>query len=197
MSDQHNHNHNAREHEHRHDESCACGCDHEHSHGHSSEHHHAHDHEHDLVTCSCGHDHRQEQEQHDAHNHALIHDVEENYGEIRVERHMHDEACVISGSLLLFTEYDKLRTALMEQLEMLAGDVQKRGGIVGHIKASCEASAVEMFSITDTDVSVKKAPGQRIKLNLAAIVFAIEPEKAEVLVKAALNAVKNAAVSET
>jgi hypothetical protein len=110
---------------------------------------------------------------------------------------MHDEARVISGSLLLFTEYEKLRAAMAAQLEKLAEHVTEHGGIVGHIKASCEVLSVEMFSVTDTDVSAKKAPGQRIKINVAAIVFLIEPETAERLVSEALNAVKAAALTET
>jgi hypothetical protein len=170
----HDHNahthHHTHEHTHEHEERCSCGYEHEHHHG---------------EACSCG-------EHHDDHDHVYLQEDKDAYGEVRVERRLHDEARVISGSLLLFTEYESLRAVLKDQLEALAQNIQKLDGIVGHIKASADASVVEMFSVTDTDVSIKKAPGQRIKINLAAIVFLIEPEKAEELVTNALNAIKNA-----
>lgn len=152
--------------EHRHHEHCTCG----HNHDEPAQ-HHGHRHKHG-DSCECGQEERV----------AL--------GTVRVESHLHDEARVISGSLTLYADYGVLKTALSNQLEFLAKAVFECGGIVGHIKASCESKQVEMFSVTDVTVSVKAAPGQEIKINLAAIVFGIDPDEAEKLVTNTLEAVK-------
>lgn len=148
-------------HEHRHGEGCSCG------HNHNHEHHHDHD-----GVCGCG----------------QVHDKTDA---VHVETHLHDEARVISGRLKLVGDYDAVRKTLAAQLEATAANVQAQGSIVGHIKASCEVSLVEMFSVTDTEVSIKKAPDQEINIIVAAILFLLEPEEAEALVKQALTAVYN------
>ena len=61
------------------------------------------------------------------------------------------------------------------------------GGIVGHIKASAEVKQAEMFSVTESDVRIKTAPGQDIGLKMACIVFAVTPEQVEPMVEAALK----------
>lgn len=144
-----------------------------------SELHHLHEHDH------------QAQADHIHHENCGCHAQEpKTLGAIHVESHLHDEARVISGSLALFTDYRKLRSVLSDQLELLAKAVQERGGIVGHVKASVEIKQIEMFSVTDVDVSVKTAPGQEIHINMASIVFAIDAEEAAMLVTNALEAVK-------
>lgn len=139
-----------------------------------------------------GHNHL-EQGANEHHTHSdncgCMHEAPDALGVIRVESHLHDEARVISGALTVYADVGKLKSVLSEQLELLAKAVIERGGIVGHIKASVETKLVEMFSVTDVDVSVKTAPGQEIKINLAAIVFLIDPEAAEELARAALEAV--------
>lgn len=152
-----------------------------------AEHQH-HDH---TENCSCGHNHNA---QHDHHAHdencGCSLEAPDIFGAVHVESHLHDEARVISGDVTLFADYNKLKTILSEQLEVLAKAVNERGGIVGHIKASVEVKLVEMFSVTDVAVSVKTAPGQEIKINMASIVFVIDPDEAVKLVTAALEAVK-------
>ena len=152
-------------HEHIHDANCSCGREHGTV--------HAHEHEHD-ENCTCG-------------------ISEEKNEAFHVEVHLHDEALVISARLSLISDYDAVKTALASQLEALASAVQEQGGIVGHIKASCDVHIVEMFSLTDTETSVKRNGKQEIALNLAAIVFLIEPEVAEKLVRAALEKVLDTA----
>lgn len=163
--------------EHVHDENCSCGL-----HKHQE---HVHD-----ENCACG--------LHDQHEHtaACQHDDQhDEIGALHVESHLHDEARVISGLLTLHANEGNIRASLKRQLEDLSKAVQERGGIVGHIKASCETKTVEMFSITDVEVSVKRAPEQELSINLAAIVFAIDQQEAEKLVLQALQAVKAAALA--
>jgi hypothetical protein len=156
------------EHRHQHDENCSCGHTHEHD-AHAHEHHHS------------GH-------QHDENgNFILEHELP---GEVHTEYHLHDEARVVSGRLTLSGTYDTVRKAVSSQLEQIAAAVHEIGGIVGHIKASCEVKTVDMFSVTDTEVSVKTAPEQEIRINVAAIVFLIDPVLAESLVRQALETVK-------
>ena len=167
---------------HSHDEHCSCGL-----HGHE----HAHGHIHDEH-CSCGQDHSGHE--HDESGRCII-EAHEEPGTVNVECRLHDEARVISGRLTVTGSYDGVRKALTARLETVARAVAEYGGIIGHIKASCQVSAVEMFSITDADaeVTVKKAPEQEIKINMAAIVFLIPPDDAEELVRQALTAVRDGA----
>ena len=165
-------------HMHHDGESCTCG---------------QHDHDHD-ENCSCGHhDHEHGHEGH-AHdeNGNCIPESGDAPGAIQVELHLHDEARVVSGKLTLAADYDAVKTALAGQLERLAAAVQDRGGIVGHIKASCDVRTVEMYSVTDREVTVKRTPEQEIRINLAAIVFLVAPDEAEAMVREALDAVRKA-----
>lgn len=161
-------------HHHEHDEACTCGHDHAHEHVHGE-------------SCACGHDHHA----HDEHGNCILEDAP---GVVHVECRLHDEARVISGRLTITGSYDKVKAAVSSALERVAKAVQEHDGIVGHIKASCEVKTVQMFSVTDTDVSVKTAPDQEIKINLAAIVFLIDPEEAEDLVRLALEVIRDSVI---
>ena len=100
---------------------------------------------------------------------------------------LQDDAKVISGSVLITGEYEGIKDKLKAGLEEFAAAVGEKGGVVGHIKASVEVTTVDMFSVTETEAMVKRAPEQNMKVILAAIVFFIEPEEAENLAKAALQ----------
>lgn len=168
--------------EHIYDEHCTCGHDHDHEHEHyhdehcSCSHDHEHEHHHDEH-CSCGHDHEYH---HDEEISALP-------GEIRTKIRLHDDAKVISGRLTVIGDYNKVRQGLNRGLTEFASAVNEKGGVIGHIKASCEIKSVEMFSVTDVDVMIKTAPDQEISIILAAIVFFITPEEAEELARRALE----------
>ena len=166
------------EHGHIHDEHCNCG----HDHGHIHDEH-----------CGCAHAHGHAGHAHDENGNCIL--AQDVPGGIHVETHLHDQARVISGRLTVAGSYDAVRKTLTDRLETVARAVAEFGGIIGHIKASCQTTEVEMFSVTDTDaeVSVKKAPEQEIRINLAAIVFLISPEDAEALVRQALEAVRDSA----
>jgi hypothetical protein len=160
----HNHHH------HKHDKSRVCGHD------------HADEYLHD-GRCSCGHDHTSGTHGGDGGC------VPEDFGVVYTEYHLHDEARVVTGRLTVAGEYGVVKEAVSNALKRCAKAVAEAGGIVGHIKASCQVKTVEVFSVTESDVSVKTAPQQDIRIILAAIVFLIEPEKAEELARKALEAV--------
>ncbi len=167
MSELHNHHH--------HDEECGCG--HEHHH-HDEECGCGHEHHHHDEECGCGHDH---------HHHHEEEETPAPVGEIRTKVRLHDDAKVISGSLRIVGDYNKVRAGLEKGLTEFAAAITEKGGVVGHIKASCEVKSVEMFSVTDVDVMIKTAPEQEINIILAAIVFFVTPEEAEELARKALN----------
>lgn len=147
-----------------------------------------------TENCTCGlHHHNHDRHAHDENGNCIIDGSQAPVimpGKVNTEAHIHDEARVISGSLTLTSDYDKVKKTLADHLEKLAKTVQERGGIVGHIKASCTVSTVEMFSVTESSATVKRAPDQEIRISLAAIVFLIDPHEAQELAQAALEAVR-------
>jgi hypothetical protein len=199
MSHDHDHEHD-HDHDHEHDHDHDHDHEHDHDHGHEHNHNHTHNHNH-VHTADCGHDHTH------AHNHgelstvnsqlstAHAHDaVTAAVGEIAVETSFHDAAIIVSGALTLMTPSpDALRDALASEVGKIAAGITADGGIIGHVKSSVSATTVDMISVTDVDVSVKRSPDTEVKINLAAIVFAIEPDIAEGYVIAALRAVKDLA----
>ena len=156
------------QHEYHHDENCGCG---------------NHEHHHD-ENCGCGnHEHH-----HDENCGCGNHGNDKNG--FYIEQHQHEGACVVSGTYSLFAEYDTVKATLEKSLGDMAQEVNRRGGIIGHIKSSAEIKSVEMFSVTDLDVMVKKAPGQDITLHIAAIVFMIEPDDVQELLEVVFSDIK-------
>ena len=112
-------------------------------------------------------------------------------GLIYIDRQMHDDAIVISGSLnAIFGDCDVYAIAA-QALEAAAREVMERGGIVGHIKASVSKTLVCMISTTGDKASLKESPIRRAKITLAAIVFVIEPTQAEEIVRNALRKIRS------
>ncbi len=147
--------------------------EHIHHHDHEHEHHHEHD---ENCTCGC-HDH--EHEHH--HEEPLV------PGVVQASVKLHDEAKVVSGKLTVIGDYEKVKAGLHDGLTEFAAKVNEKGGVIGHIKASCEVKTVDMFSVTDTDVMIKTAPEQEISIILAAIVFFVTEDEALAYGKAALE----------
>ena len=186
------------EHHHHHDEHCDCGCHDHHEHHHHDEDcdcgHDHHDHHHHDEHCDCGcHDHHEHHHDENCdcgcHDHDHHHHEEEKLpGVAYTKVRLHDDAKVVSGSLTVFGDYEKVREGLNRGLTEFAAAVTEKGGIIGHIKASAEVKNVEMFSVTDVDVMIKTAPEQEINIILAAIVFFVTEEEAETLGKKALEA---------
>lgn len=132
--------------------------------------------------CTCGacggHD-------HEHHEQPITDEV----GALRVTCHVHDDARVVSGQLTMRGDAARVKAEVQARLGDMAQAVAAMGGIVGHIKASCETTTVDVYSVTDTQVDLRLAPDAVIKLSLAAIVFAIGPEDAEELARQALTVV--------
>lgn len=163
---------------HHHDEHCTCGCEnHEHDH---------HEHHHHDDNCGCGHEYHHHDEHCDCgHEHC---EAVKQPGVVYTNVRLHDDAKVVSGSLTVIGDYEKVREGLNRGLTEFAAKVTEKGGVIGHIKASAEVKSVEMFSVTDVDVMIKTAPEQEISIILAAIVFFVSEEEAETLGRAALEA---------
>ena len=189
------------EYEHLHEHEAACGCEHEHHHHEQEEHgeheHHHHHHEHgecDDPNCAC-HEHEHEHHHHehgecddpDCSCHEHHHEEEKLPGVVYTQVKLHDDAKVVSGSLLLTGDYSAIREGLAEGLKEFADAVTAKGGIIGHIKASAEVSETEMFSVTEENVMIKTAPEKRVAIILAAIVFFISEQEAEELGRRALQ----------
>lgn len=162
----HEHEH---EHDHDHEHHHGCGCEHDHEHDHEHEHHHG---------CGCDHDH-----EHD-HDHE-----QPAYGRVLVQSARHDAALAVTGELRLTGDPAALRERLGRALEQTAAQVTAAGGIVGHIKAALRVTELTMFSVTDTQVMEKPAPEREAAITANAIVFALESDRAEQILRQALESV--------
>ena len=111
-------------------------------------------------------------------------------GVICIERSIHDEAVVISGSLTLEYGASDLHAWITNELEKAAQDIKDKGGIVGHIKAAVSITATEIISVTDEKAMVTQSPRNTARIALAAIMFAIEPPDAESIIRKALAGVR-------
>jgi hypothetical protein len=145
-----------------------------------SEHTHHHD---DSCTCGC------HEEEH-SHQHGAEPEAPD-FGVIDVETHLHDEACVVSGRLALRGDETGVKAELQAQLGALGRAFHAMGGIVGHIKASCETTVVDVYSVTDVEATSKRSPEAVMRIKLAAIIFAVEPMVAESMVSHALQKVRD------
>ena len=147
--------------------------------------HHKHDHDHDNA--------------HAGHAHAGAHVAKKRVsarakdkpGHIYIERNIHDEAIVISGSLAIRYETGELNAWLAEEIETAAQGINERGGIVGHIKAAVTATTTSMISATDEKAMIHESPAGRAKITLAAIVFMVDPQDAETIVRGALERLRS------
>ena len=185
----HEHKHDE-SHEHTHAETCDCGHDHgTHAHGaHGHAHNHGHKHKH-TADCDCGHDHS-----HSAHDHAHDAEISElesiEPGVVAVTVHEHDDAIVASGALIVYSdEPHEMRHAVADEVEFIASEIGRCGGIVGHIKASFVATSYDMLSVTEAgaSISLKRAPELELKIGIAAIAFGVPPEFVQNLVRESLE----------
>ena len=161
-----------------------------------SEHHHKHHHNHTDE-----HNHPENGALRNVHN---VHIAKNEHGKkkvrlkakntpgvIRIERHIHDDAVVISGSLTVDFINDDLYMFIEQELEAAAREITDSEGVVGHIKAALSVSSTSMISVTDSKAMTKESPYQRAQITLAAIVFLVDPEIAEGILRKALAAVKS------
>ncbi|MDR3239573.1 MAG: hypothetical protein LBT44_05750 [Clostridiales bacterium] len=166
------------------------------AHGHANHDHADHDHaDHDHADHDhANHDHADHSHCDHAHGYCT-HDHEHPRevaldGAVYVDRSEQDQSQVVSAGMGLRGDYEKIKPILHAELERMAAAIQEADGVVGHIKAAAETRSMDMFSVTDRTASVKRANTQEIRINLAAIVFLIDPEKLENLVRHSLEALK-------
>ena len=155
-----NHEHHDHSHSHHHEH-------HEHHH-HEHHHHEHHHHEHD-ENCTCEHCHFE-------HNGATFH----------LSMDLHDGAVVASAKGTLQTEHTLLQQTFKQALKQLADTITAEGGIIGHIKSAVEFQGVETYSITLDTVNVESPAILQIQLIVNAIVFCVETERLEELIKECL-----------
>ena len=139
--------------------------------------------------------HNHNHKEHKAHNHddgrKLIRArAKDTPGIVCIERNIHDEAIVISGTLTLEYGAVDLKAWIAEELENAAQAIGEKDGIVGHIKAAVTVSATDVISVTDEKAMMTRSPGSRARIALAAIVFKVEPEEAENIIRKALSGVR-------
>jgi len=114
----------------------------------------------------------------------------ETPGMICIERHIHDEAIVISGSLIV--EYDSadISAWIEEELGKAAHEVEKCGGILGQIKTNLTVTSSCMISMTEDKEMAKESSPKYARILLAAIMFMVNPKEAEDVVRQALAGVR-------
>lgn len=111
-------------------------------------------------------------------------------GIICIERNIHDDAVVISGTLTLEYNAVDINAWIAEELEKAARAVKESDGIVGHIKAAVSVTSTDMLSVTDEKATITDSPQKRARIALAAIMFMIEPKEAENIIRKALAGVR-------
>ena len=169
------------------------GCGHEHAeehHGYRDEHaeeHHGCGHEH-ADHHGCGHEHV-----HEAH-HTHVHEHRDDEAcecpscaqkreKLYVTSQLQDNAVVVSAEYHTAADRERAGELLARYMEALAGEIDSRGGIIGHIKTSVEVQYVEMYSLTDKTVMKKTSELPELTLYTAAIVFCVKEEELRCLVR--------------
>ena len=199
--DHHNQDHN---HDHDYDHGGHGGHSHDdHNHDHDHEHgahagHNPYEYEHEHDHNHGGHNHDHNNHNNSVHNHShgsadkkhVRLKVKNIPGLIRIERNIHDEAIVISGELTVNTTADDVNAVVASELENASGEITKLDGIVGHIKASVSIITTGMISVTEDKAMIKEGRGSRVRISIAAIVFLVEPERAEETVRKALLGIR-------
>lgn len=150
------------------------GCGHEHAdyhgcgHEHVHEAHHTHVHEHrDDEACECP-------------------SCTQKREKLYVTSQLQDNAVVVSAEYHTAADRERAGELLARYMEALAGEIDSRGGIIGHIKTSVEVQYVEMYSLTDKIVMKKTSELPELPeltLYTAAIVFCVKEEELRCLVR--------------
>lgn len=114
----------------------------------------------------------------------------ETPGMICIERHIHDEAIVISGSLMVENNDVDLCAWIEEELENAARYIKDCGGILGQIKTALTVASTKIISITDDKATEAKQSQKYARIILAAIIFMLNPREADEIVRKALAGVR-------
>ena len=168
---------------------------HRHNHDHGG-HNYNHDHErcsHDNHEHPHGHNHSKDAHKQDRNNtdkKRFMVKTENIPGLIRIEQHIHDEAIVISGTLTVISGIDSVYEIISSELETASSLFTQKEGIVGHIKAAVSTTKTGMISITENKAMIKEGQDTRVQISLVAIVFIIDPEEGEEIVRKTLSQIR-------
>ena len=180
------------------------GCGHEHAEEHyrygneHAEEHHGYRDEHAEEHHGCGHEHADyhgcgHEHVHEAH-HTHVHEHRDDEAcecpsctqkreKLYVTSQLQDSAVVVSAEYHTAADRERAGELLVRYMEALAGEIDSRGGIIGHIKTSVEVQYVEMYSLTDKTVMKKTSELPELTLYTAAIVFCVKEEELRCLVR--------------
>ena len=154
---------------------------HEHGHNHEAEGHETCGHDHTAEGHgTCGHDHVHEHHHDEA---CQCPSCTQKKEKLKVTSLLQDNAVVVSAEYHTAADRGRAGKLLTEYMEALAGEIDSRGGIIGHIKTSVEIRYVEMYSLTDRTVMKKESDLPELILYMAAIVFAVKEEELLSLVR--------------
>lgn len=135
-----------------------------------------HSHEHHSHDRNKDHTHQHEHHQHGKCNYTEPSGNEKN-DRLKITSLLQDEAVVISAECHITADRTLIGRRLEMKLEELAGDIKKKEGIIGHIKASMEIQDVEMYSVTDSRVDKKKSYLSKITIHFASITFFMDRQE--------------------
>ena len=166
---------------------------HSHDHGKHNYNHNHKRYSHDNREYAHGHNHS-----HACHKHGnnstvkkpLMVKTENIPGLIRIEQHIHDEAIVISGTLTVIAAVNSINEIIASELETSSSVFTQKEGIIGHIKASVSTTKTGMISITEDKAMIKEGQDTRVQISLVAIVFIIDPEEGEEIVRKTLSRIR-------
>lgn len=114
----------------------------------------------------------------------------ETPGVICIERHIHDEAIVISGSLTIKCNADEISGWIEEEVGAAVNEVKERGGIIGQIKAAVTETSTSCITVADDKTIIREAPQKQARIVLATIMFLVDAKEAESIVRKALAGVR-------
>lgn len=154
---------------------------------HAEEHHGCGD-EHAEEHHGCGHAHVHEAYHSHVHEHRDGEACEcpsctQKREKLYVTSQLQDNAVVVSAEYHTAADRERAGELLTRYMEALAGEIDSRGGIIGHIKTSVEIQYVEMYSLTDKTVMKKTSELPELTLYTAAIVFCVKEEELCCLVR--------------
>jgi len=111
-------------------------------------------------------------------------------GVICLERHTHDEAIVITGSLVVDITDEDLTTWIAQELETAGAEIRKSGGTVGEIKTTLTVASTSMISLSDEAAVIRETSQSRARITLAAILHKMDSGEAVQIIRQALAAVR-------
>ena len=111
-------------------------------------------------------------------------------GIICLEKHTHDDAIIISGSLVVDIADEDLNTWIAQELESAGLEIKKNGGMFEQIKTTLAITTTSTVSLTDNNATIKKMPLKRARITLAAIIHKMDSDEALQIIRKALATVR-------